>query len=1259
MQRVIRIGLLGCGIVGGGVVEVLHQKKAHIEEACGASLELTRIAVRDLNRPRNPHVPLERLVGEWRAVCEDPEIDLVIEAIGGVHPAYDAVRQALMTGKHVITANKELLAYHGEELLEMASTQGRILLFEASVLGGIPALHTLESYFVANGVQKIGGIVNSTCNFILTRMSQSRVPMMQALVEAQAAGYTERDPTFDIEGYDAFFKLQILTRCAFQAKADFSEIPRRGIRSVQEVDIELAASLGCQLKHVVQAQVSADGQTIGLLNGPMLVEQDNPLYGVNDVQNALLIEGDLVGTVMLTGSGAGALPTASAILEDVVKVVRNTVKPWVVRRLMRASHLPVEAMLVRFRHKEGARNEDLEAHLRQLFNTPEVHPLAIERADVQAFVVRGEDLLRPDFWEGLQALEAGEVACYPFASQQTAAFPVADEMKLDEWVGPLYHLALPYEREYEMMDNRWQHITQRLDDTVRQAFEREAAESGIPMEQYLLAGWQTLLYRLTGETTLVTVLDAKGAQGDYVPLWTCLEPDWTFAAAVRQIHQAIQSKRHAATVDWRRLEELANVEPGAVFANGFSVVEQEGASDSASDRFRVRLVVHAADESTDLELCYDGRRLAEEDMQRVLSSYQALLKSAVDQPSTPLWKLSVLSSEDYRLLMITWNDTDNGASEEDCLHELFEAQVERTPNLTALIYDDFSLSYRELNERANALAHRLQALGVQPGQLIALFMERSPEVAIGMLAILKAGGAFVPIDPKYPRERVGFMLEDTQATIVVTQEKFLDLLEGFDLRTVVVDAKAPVSVEHTSNPCSTVTAYDLAYAIYTSGSTGRPKGALLEHRNLVNHIRSVNEKIPFGEGDHFAYVSTFAADVGLTVLFGALLTGGCLHVISEEMGAEPEKLMQYFMTHRIDFFKIVPSHLATLLMLGAEAEKLLPHKFLMMGGEELRWNWVSRLQEIGKCRIFNHYGHTEAGVGTFLYPLSDDRPTRRVAPIGRPMANTKVYVLDANMQPVPIGVPGELYVAGRSVGRGYLNREDLNREKFLTDPFSQQPNVRMYRSGDRVRFLPDGNLEFLERVDHQVKIRGFRVEIGEIEHALEQNAAVQKAVVVTRESQDGDSQLDAYLVLKPELHPPKVSELRRELMTILPSYMIPRTFTFLERFPLTHNGKIDRKALPDPLAAASAPKPEPEEWTEVERALLTIWERVLGTNRIDRESRFGDLGGDAERAAEIMQLVRLAFQLDVPLPELHSDTTLSEWALVLEDALLKEIEALG
>jgi amino acid adenylation domain-containing protein len=589
-----------------------------------------------------------------------------------------------------------------------------------------------------------------------------------------------------------------------------------------------------------------------------------------------------------------------------------------------------------------------------------------------------------------------------------------------------------------------------------------------------------------------------------------------------------------------------------------------------------------------------------------------------------------------------------------CLHHLVEAQAARTPHEPAVAFEGARLTYAGLERRAGRLAVRLRALGAGPDMPVGLFAERSADLIVALLGILKSGAAYVPMDPAYPSERLAFMVRDAGMRLVVTQASLAGKLPS-GVRCVALEELDQDPAEFSA---ADVRPEHLAYVIYTSGSTGRPKGVAIEHRNIVNYVNGVLERLRLEPGMHYATVSTIAADLGNTVVFPALASGGCLHVLSRARAENQALLSEYFARERIDVLKIVPSHLAA-LQSGAHPERVMPARRLILGGEASRLEWVERLRRLApQCEIFNHYGPTETTVGVLTYAvhgLLPDTPSKTL-PLGKPLPGASAHVVDESGRPVPPGDKGELWIGGAGVARGYLNRPELTGEKFVPDPCGAQPGARLYRTGDLARALPDGSLEFCGRIDHQVKLHGYRVELGEIEAALLGHGAVREAAVLAREDAAGGKQLVAYVAgdaAQPALFAEALSPagLREYLKERLPPYMVPGAFVLLERLPLSANGKVDRQALgAAPVESAAPRRAFVAPRTQTEKTLASIWSALLEQDEIGIHDDLFDLGAHSLMAMRALTRMREAFGVDLALRNLFERPTVAALA-ELADAL--------
>jgi len=593
------------------------------------------------------------------------------------------------------------------------------------------------------------------------------------------------------------------------------------------------------------------------------------------------------------------------------------------------------------------------------------------------------------------------------------------------------------------------------------------------------------------------------------------------------------------------------------------------------------------------------------------------------------------------------NDTQTDYPLDKCIHQLFSEQVEKTPDAVAVVFAEGQLTYRELNCRANQLAHYLQSLGVGPEDLVGISVERSLEMVVGLLGILKAGGAYVPIDPAYPRERLNYILSDSDVPVLLTQSKLLEKLPSSLDRVVLLDAdwQAIASCPQ-DNPTNKATPNNLAYVIYTSGSTGRPKGVLIPHSGLLNLVFWHQINFAIASSDRSTQIAGTAFDASVWELWPYLTAGATIYMGTDETILDPDKLRDWLLLKQITI-TFVPTALAEKL-LSLDWPENMALRIMLTGGDRL-----SRFPEDSiPFKLVNNYGPTENTVVTTSGLItSDDRDV--LSPhIGRPIANTVVYILDDRLQPVPIGVAGEMHIGGAGLARGYLNRPNLTAEKFIPNPFSNEPGSRLYKTGDKGRYKPDGNIEFLGRIDNQVKIRGFRIELGEIEVTLAQHPDVLQVVAIAREDNPGDKRLVAYIVGNKEL---TISNLRDFLKSKLPDYMVPSAFVILEAMPLTPNGKVDRRALPVPDASsftneASFVAPR----NSVELQLTEIWSEVLGISPIGVRDNFIELGGHSLLAIKIMGLVRSRLQVELPLNRLFEFPTVAELADIVTEVCASE-----
>ena len=782
---------------------------------------------------------------------------------------------------------------------------------------------------------------------------------------------------------------------------------------------------------------------------------------------------------------------------------------------------------------------------------------------------------------------------------------------------------------------------------------------------FLLTCWQILIGRLTRQPNPIVGVTGNrkkyeelerslGLLSTYLPLHCDLQDEFSFAKIWQQVELNLKDI-HTWQEYFTWEETLESDKSNAFLPVCFEYEtkpEKYGESgvsffldrqDACVEPFKLKLSGLSRGNCLIAEFRYDSALFEAEDVKRLSQHFQAVLESALKNPQIPISQLNILSDRDRQQLLVEFNQTQKDYPTDKCVHQLFEEQAERAPDTIAVIFESEQITYRELNHRANQLAHHLQKQGVEPESIVGICAHRSLEIIVGILGILKAGAAYLPIDPATPTDRKALMLEDARVQVLLTQQRLAESLPKTQVNIVCIDTDIPTtSASYTPRASSD----NLAYVIYTSGSTGTPKGVAIEHRQLLNYLHSIQERLNLPAGGSFATVSTFAADLGNTAIFPALCSGGCLHIVSQERATDPEALAEYFRRHSIDCLKIVPSHLAALLT-SSVAESILPRRRLILGGEAASWELIEKVRKINPdCLIFNHYGPTEATVGVLTYQVYGEelKGISETVPLGRPIANTQIYLLDSHLQPVPVGVPGELHIGGSSLARGYLNRPELTAEKFIPNPFGA-PEARLYKTGDLARYLPDGNIEFIGRIDSQVKIRGFRIELGEIEAALGQHPDIAQAVVVAREDAPGEKRLVAYFVSN-QKQAPSSSELRAFLATKLPEYMVPWAFVTLKSLPLTPNGKVDRRSLPEPDSAkAKLEGTFAEPRTPAEETIAQIWGQMLEVEKVGIYDNFFELGGDSISSIRIVAKINQS-GLRVTPKQLFECPTVAELAAV-------------
>ncbi|AGY58063.1 non-ribosomal peptide synthetase [Gloeobacter kilaueensis] len=802
------------------------------------------------------------------------------------------------------------------------------------------------------------------------------------------------------------------------------------------------------------------------------------------------------------------------------------------------------------------------------------------------------------------------------------------------------------------------------------ALKELAREEGTTLFTALLAAFQVLLFRYTGQTDLLVgtsianrdrteIEPLIGFFVNLLVLRTDLGGEPSFRKFLSRAGQVTLEALDHQDLPFEKLVEALQPERSLSHTPLFQVlfvlqVPEEAVSipNLAVESFQIDSGVALYDlilSATELpqgglraEFEYNTDLFDPETIERMAGHLLTLLESLVADPDQPITSLPLLTAQEKQLFR-EWNATDRDYPRHLCIHQLFEQQVERTPEAVALVWDE-EISYRELNERANQLAHHLQSLGVGAEVPVGICLERSPELIVSLLAVLKAGGAYVPLDPAYPTERLAFLIQDAGLTVLVSTESLADELPAGWFQLVLLDSESDlIASSSTDNPETSVTGENLAYVLYTSGSTGTPKGVLTPHKAVLRLLLN-NPFFEVETDETFLQLAPVAFDASTFEIWAPLLHGATL-VLAPARKLSLAEIAQLIEAHQITTLWLTAGLFH--LMLTEQLPTLAKVRQLLAGGDVLSLPHVRKLlEQPGERVVINGYGPTESTTFACCYRMDRNTQLEGSVPIGKPIANTRVYVLDARAELVPVGVVGELFIGGDGLARGYLNRPELTAEKFVSDPFSESGG-KLYRTGDLVRWQEDGVLEFVGRLDNQVKLRGFRIELGEIETVLSGHPGVREAAVLLREEASSTQSLVAYVVSGSE--PAQPTQLRAYLKERLPEYMVPSAFVSLEALPLTANGKLDRKALPAPemdgpdhSGDGIAPR------TPLENILTGIWSEVLGRNGVGVEDNFFDLGGHSLLATLIISRVRKILSVEIPLQQLFTRPTIASLAEFIE-----------
>lgn len=815
-----------------------------------------------------------------------------------------------------------------------------------------------------------------------------------------------------------------------------------------------------------------------------------------------------------------------------------------------------------------------------------------------------------------------------------------------------------------------------LPKALTEALKELSKQEDVTLFMTLLAAFKTLLYRYTGQNDILVGSpianrnrsEIEGLIGFFVNtlvMRTNLGGRPSFREILSRVrnvalaayaHQDLPFERLVNELQLERdlshtplfqvMFEFGNTPISALALPGLTLSLLETKSSTA--KFDLSLSMRETEQGLIGSLEYNTDLFDAGTIARMLGHFQTLVASILANPDQRLENLQLLTDAEKQQLLVEWNDTGADYPQNQCIHQLFEAQVEQTPDAVAVVFEDQQLTYRELNAKANQLAHHLQKLGVKPEVLVGLCVERSLEMVVGVLGILKAGGAYVPLDPGYPQERLVFMLENANVPVLLTTETLVSRLPDYQAQVVYLDDDwQEISQESDRNPISKVTTQDLAYLIYTSGSTGKPKGVQILHSALVNFLSAMRLSPGLTQADTFLSVTPLSFDIAALELYLPLIVGARVVVVSREVAADGTRLLERLASSGATIMQATPATWRMLLAAGWQGSESLK---ILCGAETLNRELAIQLRERG-TELWNLYGPTETTIWSTAYKVDSQKSDFRageVISIGRPIANTQLYVLDQDQQPVPVGIIGELHIGGLGLARGYLNRPELTSETFISNPFNDVSTSRLYKTGDLVRYRPDGTLEYISRMDYQVKIRGFRIELGEIEALLNQHPGVRETVVLAQEKVQGDKRLIAYIVTDQKLAP-SINDLRRFLKQKLPDYMVPSVFVPLEALPLTPNGKVDRNALPVPDyvcpdidVAYVMPR------NEVEQTIAKIWQDILGVKQVGIHDNFFELGGHSLLATQVISQMRKIFQVELPLRHLFEAPTVADQAFTIQ-----------
>jgi amino acid adenylation domain-containing protein len=818
-----------------------------------------------------------------------------------------------------------------------------------------------------------------------------------------------------------------------------------------------------------------------------------------------------------------------------------------------------------------------------------------------------------------------------------------------------------------------------LDESLMMALKALSQSEGVTLFMTLLAAFNVLLYRYTGQedisigtptanrnraelegligffaNTLVMRTDLSGdpafrellARVRKVSLGAYAHQDLPFEKLVDELKPERDLSRQPL---FQVMFVLQNTPKEDLRLPGLTL--ESFRVEETTAKFDLSLLVAEEGERVFVVWDYNTDLFEAATIKRMSGHFKKLLANIAANPNQPVSQLELMTRQERHQVVVEWNQAKSDYPRDMCLHEVFEQQAERTPEAVAVIFQDWQISYAELNQQANQLAHYLQSKAVGPEVRVGVCVERGIEMIVTVMGVLKAGGAYVPLDADYPKQRLSYMAEDAGVRVIVTQQSISDMLEEHRCEVVLIDTHwEQIAAQSRQNAESGVRAGNLAYVIYTSGSTGQPKGVMVTHGAIVNTMFWRLKTFSLGQSDCVLQNIPLSFDPSIWQIFGALLSGARL-VLPRPGGHQDITYLFNLMIEQGVSIADFPPLILSLLLEEQNLSDCTSLRCLFSGGEALPADLQDRFLARSRASLYNQYGPTESAIDTTFWAC-ERRAGQRVVPIGRPIANTQVYLLDRHLQPVAIGMPGELYIGGAGLARGYLNQAALTAERFIPDTLGDEPGARLYRTGDLARYLPDGAIEFLGRADHQVKIRGLRIELGEVEAALIERAAVKAAAVTTVTDEHGDKRLVAYVVPDDNAEL-TANELHGFLRQKMPAYMVPSSFVMLGDLPLLPNGKIDRQALPAPethrlgsQAAFVAPS------TPIEEALANIWIEILGVEQAGVDDNFFYSGGHSLKAMQMVSHAQQRFGIDLRLRDFFTSPTLGGLAELVEEALI-------